>query len=529
MQIAWIVLFTLISNTVAKAQEWMGVEMPKTEIRAVWLTTVKSLDWPRTKALDARSVEKQKQELCTILDKLQRANINTIILQTRVRGTMIYPSKIEPWDDCLTGTHCKSPGYDPLAFAVEQCHKRGMELHAWLVTIPLGELKKQQACGKQSVMKRHPELCKIVGNDVFMLPSAKGTADYIASLCREIINNYDVDGISLDYIRYPESTYGFKDGSTTAQQKRDNITRIVRRVHDVVKPLKPWVKLSSSPVGKFKDLSRYKSGGWNAYSAVYQDAQGWLRDNLQDILFPMMYLRGNHFYPFLFDWAENSYGHPVCPGLGIYFLDPSEGKWVLNDIRAQMHTVRNSEIGGLAMFRSNFFTRNVKGLYTTACTEFFAYPALQPRMTWCTDTVAPQQPTSLRLDESVLSWNACAPTGESSYIYYNVYGSNVHPVDVSKAENLLQARVMGTKFDLGMMAGKKRYFAVTACDRFGNESEALQEEHEIISLPDMINAWNPTSRLGVNGTRIDDRMQLLKQSKSLKGKDSKGKRSRKRR
>lgn len=506
--------------------EWMGIEMPKWEVRAVWLTTVKSLDWPKAKATSASGIERQKQELRTILDKLQRANINTVILQTRLRGTMIYPSKFEPWDECLTGKYGQNPGYDPLAFAIDECHKRGMELHAWLVTIPLGDAKKQRALGSQSITKRHPELCQMAGGDYFMIPSAKGTADYVASLCQEIVENYDVDGISLDYIRYPETIYGFRD-SGSANQKRENITRIVRRIHDVVKARKPWVKLSSSPIGKFKDLSRFKAGGWNAYNAVYQDAQGWLRDNIQDLLFPMMYFQGNNFYPFLFDWKEHAYGHPVVPGLGIYFLDPREGKWTLNDVRAQMHTARDAKIGGIAFFRSDFFTRNCKGLYDCSRSEFFAYPALMPRMTWESDTVAPLVPTNIQLNGSILSWTESI-SNESSYIYYNVYGANVHPVDVSRAENLIQARVMETQLDLGMMAGKKLYFAVTACDRFGNESPALQEQI-IINLPPSIDAWNPTSRLGVNGTRVDDRMQLLKQSKLSKGKGSKSKRSRNRR
>ena len=526
-----VLLSLLLTCTTAllHAQEWSEWEQPKTEVRAVWLTTVKSLDWPKTKATDAASRARQQQELCRILDQLQRAHINTVLLQTRVRGTMIYPSKYEPWDDCLTGKHGQSPGYDPLAFAIDECHKRGMELHAWMVCIPLGDMRKQKACGAQSIMRRRPELCRTAGSEVFMIPSARGTADYIASLCAEMVDNYDIDGISLDYIRYPEKSYGFKDGNATAQQKRDHITRIVQRIHDVVKARKPWVKLSSSPIGKYKDLSRYKAGGWNAYNAVSQEAQEWLRNNLQDMLFPMMYFRDNHFFPFLYDWKEHSYGHPVIPGLGIYFLDPNEGRWALNDVRAQFHVSRQAEVGGVALFRSAFFTRNVKGLYDCVCNEFFAYPALQPRMTWSTDTIAPNMPTAIRLDGSLLSWKApdTNTTAEQSYIYYNVYGSNIYPVDVNRAEHLICTRVMDTRIDLGLRAGKTRYYAVTACDRFGNESAPLQEQ-VIINLPDVSEAWKPTSRLGVNGTRMDDRMQLLRQSKSSKGKSSKTKRSRKR-
>ena len=510
------------SPTLSQHEElWQSPTYPLHEIRAVWLATIGGIDWPRTKATDSYSIQRQKQELCTILDKLQRANINMVVMQTRVRGTVIYPSSIEPWDDCLTGKFGQHPGYDPLQFAIEECHRRGMEFHAWIVSIPLGELKKQKSYGASSIMRKHPELCKTVGAEVFMQPNASGTADYIASLCREIIQKYDVDGISLDYIRYPESVYRYKDNAS-ASQKRENITRIVRRVHDVVKSIKPWVKLSSSPIGKYRDLKRYSSIGWNCYDAVYQDPQAWLRDNLQDMLFPMMYFRENHFYPFLFDWLEHAYGHPVAPGLAIYLLDPREGKWALNDVRAEMHTARNSNIGGMIFYRAKFLNDNHKGIYNTTCQEFFPYPALPPRMTWSSDTIPPLPPYGLRCENGVLSWNEGeANSDRDAYTFYNIYGSNVYPVDVTKAENLLQARVCDTHYELTGRATSRRFFAVCASDRFGNQSAAAQEQNVMTSLPPSRDAWNPCSRLGDNGKRVDDRMQLLKSASGKKSKKRK--------
>ncbi|MBQ9363023.1 MAG: family 10 glycosylhydrolase [Bacteroidaceae bacterium] len=495
----------MMAQNVADASMPYNQQHPKREVRAVWLTTINGLDWPRTKANDVAGMEKQKAELVEILDRLQRIHINTVILQTRVRGTVIYPSQYEPWDECLTGHPGRNPGYDPLQFCIEECHRRGMELHAWLVCIPLGKAAKQKQYGAESIVRRQPALCKTVGQEVFMIPGQEGTADYIATLCREIADKYDIDGISLDYIRYPESVYKFSDDGlfrretdsnpvtavtpkvTTSRKKakrsavpkatatelanwrRENITRIVRRVHDTVKPLKPWVKLSSSPIGKYSNLSRYSSGGWNCYNAVYQDPQFWLKENLQDMLFPMMYFQGNHFYPFLFDWLEHSYGHPVVPGLGIYFLDPREGKWTLNTVRAEMHTTRWSGIGGMAFYRSDFLTRNVKGLYDCCQDEFFPYPALTPKMDWMgTDNIQPKSPTGLHHTEERLQWQGDAP-------YYNVYGSNLWPVDIEKAEHLLAVRVTGNSYLLNGRALRMRYYAVTACDRFGNESMAVQD------------------------------------------------------
>ena len=114
-------------------------QLPKHEARAVWITTIGGLDWPHNYARDAYSIEKQKQELRDILDKLKAANVNMVMLQTRVRGTLIYPSDLEPWDGCMSGRPGVSPGYDPLLFAIDECHRRGMQLHAWIVCIPIGE------------------------------------------------------------------------------------------------------------------------------------------------------------------------------------------------------------------------------------------------------------------------------------------------------------------------------------------------------------------------------------------------------
>ena len=250
------------------AQEVWEANVPKYEERAVWLATIGGIDWPRTKATNPATTEAQKEELRRMLDQLQRANINVVILQTRIRGSVIYPSDIETWDEAITGRAGRAPSYDPLQFAIDECHQRGMELHAWMVCIPLGTASRQRSYGAQSVTRHHPSLCKTVGGEVFMIPGRAETADYIASIAREIATRYDVDGISLDYIRYPESQYRFSDdnlyttstGMTKAEWRRENITRIVRRVHDEVKAVKPWVKLSSSPIGKYRSLSRYASG-----------------------------------------------------------------------------------------------------------------------------------------------------------------------------------------------------------------------------------------------------------------------------
>lgn len=446
---------------------------PKYEVRAVWLTTIGGIDWPHSYAQSERSAEKQKEELRAILDRLQKANINTVLLQTRIRATTIYPSQYEPWDGCLSGFPGKSPGYDALQFAIDECHKRGMEVHAWVVTIPVG---KWNSYGCRQLRKRFPRLIKRIDQDGYMDPEATQTGCYLAEMCREIVQRYDVDGIHLDYIRYPE-TWKFR---ISKDQARGNITRIVEKIHQAVKKEKPWVKMSCSPIGKFDDLSRYWSHGWNAYNKVAQDAQAWLKDGLMDELFPMMYFRGDQFFPFAIDWKEHSYGKIIVPGLGIYFLDPKEGKWNISDITSELYHLRN--IGeGHAFFRNKFLLDNHQGVYDFVTVHFNRYPALVPPMTWESNK-RPQQPVTLCIEENegttTLRWDNSLQYEDGTAIktpsiYNNVYASKEYPVDVHDARNLILTRT--TRRQLTTRTGNTpTYYAVTTTDGFGNESRAKQ-------------------------------------------------------
>lgn len=469
------IIFILFHLAVASyGQSFYAVNPnPKYEVRAVWLTTIGGIDWPHSYAQSERSAEKQKEELRAILDRLQKANINTILLQTRIRATTIYPSQYEPWDGCLSGFPGKSPGYDALQFAIDECHKRGMEVHAWVVTIPVG---KWNSYGCRQLRKRFPRLIKRIDQDGYMDPEATQTGCYLAEMCREIVQRYDVDGIHLDYIRYPE-TWKFR---ISKDQARGNITRIVEKIHQAVKKEKPWVKMSCSPIGKFDDLSRYWSHGWNAYTKVAQDAQAWLKAGLMDELFPMMYFRGDQFFPFAIDWKEHSYGKIIAPGLGIYFLDPKEGKWNISDITSELYHLRN--IGeGHAFFRNKFLLDNHQGVYDFVTAHFNRYPALVPPMTWESNK-RPQQPVTLRIEENegttTLKWDNSLQYEDGTAIktpsiYNNVYASKEYPVDIHDARNLILTRT--TRRQLTTRTGNTpTYYAVTTTDGFGNESRAKQ-------------------------------------------------------
>ena len=424
--------------------------MPR-EVRATWMTTYGGLDWPRRKA-------QQREDFCRQLDELQACGINTVIFQARVRATVLYPSQYEPWDECLTGHYGQSPNYDPLQMAVEECHKRHMECHAWVVCFPVGKKK-------QNINARLKPLVQKCGDQWIMDPSKSGTADYIADICEEIVKNYDVDGIQLDYIRYPEHEIPFRM-TGTAQERRDNVTRVVKTIHDRVKAVRPWVKMSCSPVGKYADLPRQSSYGWNARDAVYQDARKWLEDGLMDWLAPMMYFDGRHFYPFVADWATYRSGKPVVPGLGIYFLSPQEKNWDLRVITRQLHVIRQHNMGGHAFFRTRFLLDNTKGLYDFVKT-FNREPALIPAMTWM-DSIPPTAPMTFEFRREGytlhFSWNA---VNDDTPVRYNLYR-----LENGRATVLARdLRDTDFTYSPALPAYLHGTFIVTAFDAYGNESK----------------------------------------------------------
>lgn len=478
-----ILFFLLLFFLCASAQA-----QPKYEVRAAWVTAVYGLDWPQTKATTPAGIRKQQAELIEILDKLKEANFNTVLFQTRTRGDVLYPSAIEPFNSILTGKVNGNPGYDPLAFAIEECHKRGMECHAWMVAIPLGNKKHVASLGAQSVTKRQRDICVPYKNEYFLNPAHPGTKEYLMKLVREVVSRYDIDGVHFDYLRYPEHAPRFPDsydfrrygkGRSLAEFRRDNLTEIVRYIYKGVKSLKPWVKVSTCPVGKYRDTSRYSSRGWNAFHTVYQDPQGWMGEGIQDQIYPMMYFQGNSFYPFALDWQEQSNGRQVIPGLGIYFLDPREGNWTRDEIDRQMYFTRKHHLAGQGHYRMKYLMDDTQGIYTELADNFYAYPALQPAMPWL-DKVAPSAPSQLTASTAngytELSWAAATDNDPKNAPLYVIYASNTYPVDTTMPENIVAQSIRGTGYTYASLYPwmNKRYFAVTAIDRYGNEGPAVQ-------------------------------------------------------
>jgi len=469
-------------------------DYPKQEIRAVWLTTIYGLDWPAHPATNETERNRQKQDLCDMLDRLEDANFNTVFVQARMRGDVIYHSEIEPVSKIFSGQYGALPGYDPLTFVIDECHKRGMECHAFLVVFPVGSDKVVEEQGDASVVKRRPELCVQHKGNWYLDPGLPATTDYILSIVQEIVRKYDIDGIQFDYIRYPDDARSFPDNQSYAQYgngrdianwRRENINRLVTQIHDWVKKEKPWVQLSSSPLGKYSRIPERPNAGWTAYDDVYQDPKAWLQAGKQDMVVPMMYYRQNDFYPFVNNWMELSNRRNMVAGLGAYRLNSREGNWQLSEIRDQVRYVRRQGMSGCAFFRTRFVVGNEKGLYNELKYNLFRYPAQLPPLTWISDTLAlPETPSEIRVSREnnalKLSWDS--DTVRNDYTY-TVYYSLADSIDTDMAQCVLATGIRATELYLPVtfIAERGYLFSVTASNRYRIESLPSYETYYYLS------------------------------------------------
>lgn len=451
---------------------------PKYEMRAVWLTTNWRLDWPSQPATDAKSMQHQQEELCNLLDEVKSLGFNTVFFQTRIYGEVLYPSEIEPWSRMVSGKSGRSPGYDVLAFAIDECHKRGLECHAWLITIPAGSNKHVQLQGNKSLPSRHPELCIKQGSEWYLNPGVPEVAQYIASIAQEIAYNYDIDGIHLDYIRYPDKYETFPDKSTykkyadedetLAQWRMTNISDIVRAVCDEVKAVDEYIMLSTAPLGRYAPVESQPYTSWTCMGGVSQDAVNWIYEGNIDFVAPMMYYKGDGFTPYLVDWVERigREGNMVA-GLGAYRLDSREGKWSISDIEEQIEATRKYGAQGQAFFRLGHLIE-YPSLSKVLRERYYTAPALIPPMCCLYEIPLIDAVSEITLSHSdnrdIVAWKPV-----DGAVRYVVYAATDEPVDVENPAHIVDSWVSDTTISL---PDAYQSFAITAVDIFRRESEA---------------------------------------------------------
>lgn len=283
-------------------------QSPKRELRATWIASVSRIDWPKSTTSSV-----QQQELISIFDKLQQANMNTAFLQMRPMCDALYNSQYEPWSQYLTGTRGKDPGYDPLDFAIKEAHKRGLELHAWLNPYRYESTPNSHGAN-DFIRKNHPEWLldySAKGKGIILDPGNPEVRAYIISVIEDIITNYNVDGVIFDDYFYPyggthnEDAYSqerYKDpNKNVGDWRRECINELMADTYQMIQEKKPTVKFGVGPFGIWGGtptvateygidyLDTDSRGGTNAYSSIYCDGVAWMKEKSIDYISPQCY------------------------------------------------------------------------------------------------------------------------------------------------------------------------------------------------------------------------------------------------
>jgi uncharacterized lipoprotein YddW (UPF0748 family) len=459
---------------------------PKYEVRAVWLTTVNSLDWPTS--LDA---EEQRQSLKEIVRKLKEANFNTIYFQVRSRADAMYRSSFEPWAQQLTGALGKDPGWDPLQFLIEEAHINRIEVHPWVNTYIAWTKKEPPARSKPlHVYYEHPEWLQQVNGESWFDPGIPAARNYVLRVVLEIVDRYDIDGIQFDFIRYTskpfpdEGTFKiYGNGSRREDWRRENINRFVKAFHDSVIARKPMLKIGAAPIGIYKNFPGAK--GQQSYSELYQDSRKWISEGWMDYLVPQIYWTlgttpgDPDFNIVVKEWAANSSNRQIIVGVGAFKQD------VFEEIPSLIDTTRQSGLYGNSFFRYE----NIQGALVMG--NRYKYPAQIPPMPW-KDSIPPLQPSNFLVSNITdgifqINWDkgGIASDGDNA-VWYNIYRSPVQPIDNHNPVNIIgtiSSRVTNFLDTIKHISSSKYYYGVTSLDKGNNESSLAVES---IIIPEIV-------------------------------------------
>lgn len=463
---------------------------PKREFRGAWIATVINLDWPTS---PFSTPETQRAELVRLLDELQAHNVNAVIFQVRSEADAMYASTLEPWSYWLTGGQGMppSPFYDPLEFAIQEAHKRGMELHAWFNPYRVSREVGNYPNDPQHVSVQHPDWVIQISTIKILDPGLPQARQHITNVVMDVVSRYDVDGVHFDdyFYPYPPNQIGNQDAATFANYsrgftnlgdwRRDNVNLLIQTIHDSIQAVKPYVKFGMSPFGIWKNGVPSGITGLDAYNTIYCDAVTWLQRQIVDYITPQLYwpFGGGQDYGKLMPWwgTQRNQRH-FYPGQAIY----RAVNWPQNEIPRQVRANRaNANVQGSIMFRALFFRDNAKGFADSLRTDLFRYPALPPVMAW-KDAVAPNAPQNLRYERlasggpAALQWDEPAVAGDGDtaarYVVYHFTTLNINPITLGDPSRIVaitgdKAATPKTPTDNG-----PHYYVATALDHNSNES-----------------------------------------------------------
>jgi uncharacterized lipoprotein YddW (UPF0748 family) len=391
------------------------------EFRAAWVATVANIDWPSRLGLP---VAEQRAEMTAILDRAHALNLNAIILQVRPAADALYPSRIEPWSEYLTGTQGRAPEpyYDPLKEWIAEAHRRGLELHAWFNPYRARHSSAKSELAPTNFAKIHPEAVKTYGDLLWMDPGEPAATRQTLAVIRDVVRRYDVDGIHIDDYFYPypikapgagpddPANLDFPDGPSwqryitgggklsRADWRRQNVNRLIEGISSAIHQIKPWVRFGVSPFGLGRPDQRPPGiSGFSQYDSLYADAELWLQRGWVDYLSPQLYWpidqKAQAFGPLLDYWTQQNLAHRhVWPGLFTSSINDTPKSWPAREIVNQIELIRaRSAEGGHVHFSMVALMQNRDGVATTLQHGPYAQAALVPVSPWL-DATAPRQP-----------------------------------------------------------------------------------------------------------------------------------------
>jgi len=385
------------------------------EFRGVWVATVSNIDWPSVKGLP---VDSQKAELLAILDRAAALKLNAVIFQVRTTGDALYASELEPWSEYLTGVMGRAPNpfYDPLEFAVQAAHERGLELHAWLNPYRARHPSSQSPLASNHLAVTRPDIVRPYGTHLWMDPGERAVQDHTTAVVLDVVRRYDIDAIHFDDYFYPyrerdavgaeipfpddPSWKRYVDGGgklSRSDWRRNNVDELVRRLHGEIRAVKPWVKFGVSPIGIWRPGYPAEGCCFDAYESIYADSRKWLAEGWLDYFVPQLYRQMSDplmNYGVMLGWwsQQNVKQRQVYAGMIPSRVTGRPGGWRADEIVGQIYVARGHPgASGHVHFSAKALMQSADSLAEKLMRTVYRAPALVPVSDWVQGS-APARP-----------------------------------------------------------------------------------------------------------------------------------------
>ena len=476
----------------------VATEAQKREMRGAWIQCVNG-------QFQGVGTRQMQSTLTYQLDELQKDGVNVIIFQVRPECDALYESKLEPWSRFLTGQQGKAPSpyWDPLQWMITECHKRGMELHAWINPYR-AKTKGTKQLAYNHITVQKPMNCFAYDGQFILNPGVPENRDYICEVVKDIVSRYDVDGLHMDDYFYPYPVKGesipddelFLDHPNGIKDQGDwrryNVNLFIEQVYKTVHETKPWVKVGISPFGIYRNRSTSYVGsttrGTQNYDDLYADVLMWVNNGWLDYCVPQIYWEIGHKsadYETLINWW-NQYANarPLVIGEDVERTAkaPDKKNPQIHQQAAKMALHRQMpNVSGTVLWYAKAAVDNIGNYGTNLRNVYWRYPALQPSMPFI-DGKAPKSVRKVKpvwtADGYILFWTA--PKGESwedKAVKYVVYRfKKGEKLDTNNPSKIV-AITTQPFYKLPYEGGKVKWvYAVTALDRLQNESKVVKKK-----------------------------------------------------